>query len=176
MWKIKLQKILGNLLEELRKLHTMNGTVNPQMQVIENSRQYFLQSPNRYFTENSRCMGAPDFWILHTGQKKKNESSNMINFNLRFGPAITSIPQCFFRYSKGYASPFLIIYFTRVSCDDTNQLTYGIECACESADCMPLSHAHLSYKFEEVKDHYYIFRFPDAQFAVSTLPCYKSKI
>ena len=119
--------------------------------------------------------GCPRFLNSPYWLKKKNESSNMINFSLRFGPATTSIPQCFFRYSKGCASPFLIICFTRVSqCDDTTQLTYGIECACESADCIPLSHAHC--KFEEVKDHYYIFRFPDAQFAVSTLPCYKSKI
>ena len=51
---------------------------------------------------------------------------------------------------------------------------YGIECACESADCIPLSHVRC--KFEEVKDRNITIPIPDAQFAVSTLPFYKNKI
>ena len=45
MRKIKLPKLLGNLLRKLRKLY-MNGTVHPEIfsiaQAIENSRQFLL--------------------------------------------------------------------------------------------------------------------------------------
>ena len=45
MGKIKLQKIVGNLLDKLRKLY-MNGTVIKKflasIQAIENSRQFLL--------------------------------------------------------------------------------------------------------------------------------------
>ena len=45
MWKRKLQKILGNLLEEFRKLHNPcmgRSSRNSRPQVIENSREYLL--------------------------------------------------------------------------------------------------------------------------------------
>ena len=56
MWKIKLQKVVGNLIDKVRKLY-MEGTVIPKFtsvpQVIENFYAIFA-SPNRYFTESSR--------------------------------------------------------------------------------------------------------------------------
>ena len=58
MFKIKLHKIIRNLLYKLRKLY-LNGTVmNPQIfnscpQEIKKLWAKFA-SPNRYFTENSR--------------------------------------------------------------------------------------------------------------------------
>ena len=56
MGKIKLQKIVGNLLIKLRKMY-INGTVTHKIfsfpQAIEDSRQFLLLL-NRYFTANSR--------------------------------------------------------------------------------------------------------------------------
>ena len=55
MWKIKLQKIVRDLLDKLQKLY-MKGTernchleIFSRPQVIENSRQYWFAFPSRYF-------------------------------------------------------------------------------------------------------------------------------
>ena len=61
MWRIKLQKIVRNLLHKLRKLY-MNGTVIWKFfwrpQVIENSRQYLLPLEQIFYRKQS--LGAPD--------------------------------------------------------------------------------------------------------------------
>ena len=57
MRKIKLKKILGNLLRKLRKLY-MNGTVTRNLKPSSSYRKFqaIFASPKRYLAENSRWL------------------------------------------------------------------------------------------------------------------------
>ena len=76
MWKIKIQKVKGNLLEKLRKLyvHKRNGHLEifSRPQVIENSRQYLLL---RRDIHRKRSLGAPGT-SFQMGRKEQTETSH----------------------------------------------------------------------------------------------------
>ena len=71
MWKIKIQKVKGNLLDKLRKLyvHKRNGHLEifSRPQVIENSRQYFLL---RRDIHRKKYLGAPGtIWVVKSKRR-----------------------------------------------------------------------------------------------------------
>ena len=63
MGKIQLQKIVGNLLDKLRKLY-MNGTVIFKflafLQAIENSKQFYF---SEQIFHRKQSLGAPDMMV-----------------------------------------------------------------------------------------------------------------
>ena len=65
--KIKLKKIVGNLLDKFRKLYEWNGHLESvsRPQVIEDSRQYLLLRTDNPQKTVDRCS-----WFLHDGIEK----------------------------------------------------------------------------------------------------------
>ena len=74
MWKIKLQKIVGNLLDKFRKLY-MNGTVisYKNLQPSSSNRNFWaiFASLNRYFTVVGLCHGCPCYLVLISKDQRK---------------------------------------------------------------------------------------------------------
>ena len=84
MWKIKIQKVKGNLLDKLRKLyvHKWNGHLEifSRPQVIENSRQYLHF---RTDIHREKSLGAP-VTSFHLGRKEQTETSHNYYKSLLF--------------------------------------------------------------------------------------------